>query len=42
VIQAPKLELRIKRYELSDHEWDVINPMRPTKLRATPAKNGTD
>jgi transposase len=24
------------RYELSDHEWDVINPMLPNKLRGIP------
>jgi transposase len=24
------------RYELSDYEWDVINPMLPNKPRGTP------
>ncbi len=24
------------RYELSDHEWDVIDPMLPNKLRGVP------
>jgi transposase len=24
------------RYELSDHEWDVINPMLPNKPRGIP------
>jgi hypothetical protein len=36
VIQTPKLELRIMRYELSHHEWDVINPMLPNKPVAFP------
>ena len=26
VIQAPKLEPRIMRYELSDYEWTAIKP----------------
>jgi hypothetical protein len=34
VMQAPKLELRIMRYDLSDSEWTAINPMLPNKLRA--------
>jgi hypothetical protein len=29
VIQAPKLEPRIMRYELSDYEWTAIKPMLP-------------
>ena len=33
VIQAPKLELQIMRYELSDYEWTAIKPMLPNKPR---------
>ena len=33
VIQAPKLEPRIMRYELSDDEWTAIKPMLPNKPR---------
>ena len=33
VIQAPKPEPRIMRYELSDHEWTAIKPMLPNKPR---------
>ena len=33
MIQAPKLEPRIMRCELSDHEWTAI-PMLPNKPRA--------
>jgi len=29
VIQAPKLEPRIMRYELTDYEWAAIKPMLP-------------
>jgi hypothetical protein len=32
-IQAPKLEPRIMRYELSDYEWTAIKPMLPNKPR---------
>jgi transposase len=39
VIQAPKLEPRIMRYELSDHEWVVIKPMLPNKPRGVPRVN---
>ena len=39
VIQAPKLEPRIMRYELSDHEWAVIKPMLPNKPRGVPRVN---
>jgi hypothetical protein len=35
-IQAPKLELRIMRYELSDYAWCDINPMLPNKPRGIP------
>jgi hypothetical protein len=34
VFQAPKLEPRIMRYELSDHEWTAIKPMSPNKPRS--------
>jgi transposase len=33
VILGPKLEPRIMRYELSNYEWGVINPMLPNKPR---------
>jgi hypothetical protein len=33
VIQAPKPEPRIMRYELSDYEWTTIKPMLPNKPR---------
>jgi transposase len=33
VIQAPKPERRIIRYELSDYEWTAIKPMLPNKSR---------
>jgi len=33
VIQSPKLEHRIMRYELRDYEWTAITPMLPNKLR---------
>jgi hypothetical protein len=33
VIQSPKLEPRIMRYELSDNEWTAIKPMLPNKPR---------
>jgi transposase len=36
VIQASKLELRIMRYELTDHEWATIKPMLPNKSRGVP------
>jgi hypothetical protein len=29
VIQAPKQELRITRYEISNFEWTAIKPMLP-------------
>jgi hypothetical protein len=31
VVQTPKLEPRIMRYELSDYEWTAIKPMPPNK-----------
>jgi transposase len=36
MIQAPKTELQIMRYELSDYEWSVIRPMLPNKPRGIP------
>ena|SRR6266545_2121964 len=36
VIQAPKLEHRIMRYELSNYEWSVIKPTLPKKSRGIP------
>jgi transposase len=33
VIQTPKLEPRIVRYELSDYEWTAIKPMPPNRPR---------
>jgi hypothetical protein len=36
VIQAPKLGLRIMRYELTDREWAAIGPMLPNKPRGVP------
>ena len=39
VIQAPKQEPRIMRYELSDHEWTVIKPMLLNKPRGVPRVN---
>jgi hypothetical protein len=35
VIQGPKLEPRIMRYELSDYEWTAINVNRRPKLALT-------
>src|ERR1700756_2373381 len=39
VIQAPKPELRIMRYELNDHEWAAIKPFLPNKPRGVPRVN---
>jgi hypothetical protein len=39
VIQTPKLEPRIMRYELTDHEWAAIKPMLPNKPRGVPRVN---
>jgi hypothetical protein len=36
VIQVPKPEPRLMRYELSDYEWSVIKPMLPNKPRGVP------
>ena len=36
MIQAPKVEHRIMRYELSDCEWGVIKPMLRNKPRGIP------
>jgi transposase len=33
VIEAPKLEPWIVRYELSDFEWAAIKPLLPNKSR---------
>jgi hypothetical protein len=34
MIQAPKLESRIMRYELGDYEWTAIKPMLPAAFGA--------
>jgi hypothetical protein len=34
IIQAPKREPRMMRYELTDYEWAAIRPMLPNKARA--------
>jgi transposase len=39
VIQAPKLEPRIMRYELTDYEWKAIKPFLPNKPRGVPRVN---
>ena len=39
VIQAPKPEPRILRYELFDCEWAAIKPMLPDKPRGMPRVN---
>src|SRR6516164_9320904 len=36
MIQAPKLEPRIMRYELTDYEWAAIRLMLPNKARGVP------
>ena len=33
---SPRSELRIMRYELSDHEWGIIGSMLPNKPRGVP------
>lgn len=42
VIQVLKLELRIMRYELTDHEWTAIKPFLPNKPRGVPRVNDHD
>src|SRR5262245_8166879 len=39
VIQDSKMELRIMRYELTNHEWTAIKPMLPNKPRGIPRVN---
>jgi len=39
MIQAPKVEPRFMRYELSNSEWSVIKPMLPIKPRGVPRVN---
>jgi hypothetical protein len=39
MIQAPKPEPRIMRYELTDHEWTAIKPFLPNKPRGVPRVN---
>jgi transposase len=39
VIQAPKPELQIMRYELTDYEWAAIKPFLPNKPRGVPRVN---
>ena len=36
VIEAPQLEPRIMRYELTDFEWTAIKPFQPNKPRGVP------
>jgi transposase len=39
VIQAPKPEPRIMRYELTNYEWAAIKPFLPNKPRGVPRVN---
>jgi hypothetical protein len=39
VIQDPKPEPSIMRYELTDYEWTAIKPMLPNKPRGVPRVN---
>jgi transposase len=39
VIQAPKLEPRIMRYELTDYEWAAVRPFLPNRPRGVPRVN---
>src|SRR5262249_60514631 len=39
VIQAPKPEPRIMRYELTDFDWAAIKPFLPNKQRGVPRVN---
>ena len=36
VIQAPKAEPRLMRYELTDYEWTAIGQLLPNKPRGVP------
>jgi transposase len=33
MIQVSRLEPRIMRFEITDHEWSAIEPMLPNKPR---------
>ena len=39
MIQAPKPEPPIRRYELTDYEWAAIKPFLPNKPRRVPRLN---
>jgi hypothetical protein len=42
VIQAPKPEPRIMRYELNDYEWAAIKPFQPNKSRGADRRYDAD